>query len=106
MRRGSTSRSHTSSGSASPCSGDEHLAQPVDARRRAGGWRSTPCQLGRKRASARWSAGSISLRSAASEARRSRRSTSGSHHSRVRAAGAQLAAHAARRRARAPPAPA
>ena len=35
-----------------------------------------------KRASARWSAGSISLRSAASEARRSRRSTSGSHHSR------------------------
>ena len=48
----------------------------------AGGWRSTPCQLGMKRASARWSAGSISLRSAASDARRSRRSTSGSHHSR------------------------
>ena len=46
------------------------------------GWRSTPCQLGMKRASARWSAGSISLRRAASEARRSRRSTSGSHHSR------------------------
>ena len=58
-----------------------------------GGWRSTPCQLGRKRASARWSAGSISLRSAASDARRSRRSTSGSHHSRSRAAGPQLAAH-------------
>ena len=64
---------------------------PAAARaRRAGGrsprpeagWRSTPCQLGMKRASARWSAGSISLRRAASEARRSRRSTSGSHHSR------------------------
>ena len=87
-------------GSASPCSGtstSRSRSMPAPA----GGWRSTPCQFGRKRASARWSAGSISLRSAASEARRSRRSTSGSHHSRVRAAGAQLAAHEVARRARA-----
>jgi hypothetical protein len=35
--------------------------------RAAGGWRSTPCQLGAKRARRRCSAGSISLRSAASE---------------------------------------
>ena len=41
-----------------------------------------PCQEGRKAARPRWSAGSISLRSAASEARRRRRRTSTSHHSR------------------------
>ena len=81
MRRGSTSRSHTSAGSASPCSGTS------TSRRRsipapAAGWRSTPCHDGRNAASARWSAASISLRSAASDARRRRRSTSVSHHSR------------------------
>ena len=41
-----------------------------------------PCQVGRNRPSASCSAGSTSRRSAASDARRSRRRTSGSHHSR------------------------
>ena len=64
-----------------PCSGTS-ISRSRSIPAPVGGWRSTPCQLGAKRASARWSAGSISARSAASDARRSRRRTSGSHHSR------------------------
>ena len=92
MRRGSTSRSHTSSGSARPCSGTS-ISRSRSTPAPVGGWRSTPCQDAWKRANARWSAGSISARSAASDARRSRRSTSGSHHSRAVPTGPQLAAH-------------
>ena len=43
---------------------------------------ATPCQSGRKRASAAGSTGSTSRRSRASDRRRRRRRTSGSHHSR------------------------
>ena len=53
--------------------------------------RSTPCHAGAKRASVSWPTGSISLRSTASDARRRRRSTSGSHHSRRVPERAQLA---------------
>ena len=73
-RRRSTSLSHSETGSGSACSG-------TSASRRLAR-RSIPCQAGRKRPSAACSAGSTSLRSAASEARRRRRRTSGSHHSR------------------------
>ena len=45
MRRGSTSRSHTSAGSARPCSGTStSRSRSIPAP--DGGWRSTPCQLG------------------------------------------------------------
>ena len=63
MRRGSTSRSQTSAGSASPCSGtstSRRRSMP-GAGRRDGGRR--PASDGRNAASARWSAASISLRS-------------------------------------------
>jgi hypothetical protein len=98
-RRGSTSRSHTSAAAPSPCSGTSTSRRRSTRRRRRDGGRR-PARRGRKRASARWSAGSISLRSAASEARRSRRSTSGSHHSRSSRRGAARRGRA-RRRARA-----
>ena len=73
-RRGSTSDSQSATGSGRPWSGTR--ASRSVARR------SIPCQLGRKRPSVACSAGSTSLRSAASDARRRRRRTSGSHHSR------------------------
>ena len=73
-RAGSTSLSHSETGSEIPCSG-------MSASRKVAR-RSIPFQAGRKRASASCSIGSTSFRSAASEARRRRRSTSGSHHSR------------------------
>ena len=63
-RRGSTSDSHNDTGNESPCSGTS--ASRSVARR------SIPCQCGRKRPNAACSAGSTSLRSAASDARRSR----------------------------------
>ena len=64
-----------------PAAGRAPRAAGRRPRRWPGGGRR-PASGARKRANARWSAGSISARSAASEARRSRRSTSGSHHSR------------------------
>ena len=52
MRRGSTSRSQISAGSARPCSGTStSRSRSIPAP--AGGWRSTPCHAGRKAASAR-----------------------------------------------------
>ena len=43
MRRGSTSRSHTSSGSGRPCSGTR-ISRSRSTPAPVGGWRSTPCQ--------------------------------------------------------------
>ena len=83
-------------GQRDPLERDQRLAQPVGpAPERP--WASTFCQLGRKRASSRWSVASTSWRSRARLARRSRRRTSASHHSRAGSAGQQLAAdHVAR----------
>ena len=74
--------------------GDD-FREPVDAAVRRS---PTPCQRGRKRASACGSTGSISRRSLASERRRSSRSTSGWHHSRSTPAGPELAAQQTCRR--------
>src|SRR5918996_373456 len=74
MRRGSTSLSQRGTGSERPWSGTSAS--------RGVGRRSRPCQAGRKRPSEPWSPGSTSLRRRARLARRSRRRTSGSHHSR------------------------
>ena len=65
--------------SAAPWSMPERLDQ---RRRRPAGASRRPATRGRKRASASPSTGSTSLRSAASDRRRSWRSTSSSHHSR------------------------
>ena len=73
-RRGSTSLSQSVAGSATPCSGTSASRSPCR--------RPMPCQEGRKRPKAACSAGSTSRRSTASVARRIRRSTSVSHHSR------------------------
>ena len=92
MRRGSTSRSQISAGSARPCSGTStsrrrSIPAPAD------GWRSTPCQAGRKAASAagrpaRSPCAARPARRGAGGAAPRRRTTR-----RSRAAGAQLAAH-------------
>ena len=60
--------------------------------------RSMPCQAGAKRAIAAGSTGSIARRSAATDARRIRRSTSGSHQSMPVPPGPQPAAHEPARR--------
>ena len=92
MRRGSTSRSHTSSGSARPWSGTS-TSRSRSTPAPPGGWRSTPCQR-RLEACERALVGGLDL----GPQRGQRRAAQAAQHLGVaplalRAAGAQLAAH-------------